>query len=264
MASVENSMSVDASSSHHASVPQSTTFSVSSLGDMDVDHGPTNTSTIRHQSSPQHSLHLPQHRSSMASISSCCSVSEGKEEIKVMLTDLQAGLNRVLSSNLSEPLVISREPSVHNSDNATSQPRSWCSLCRGNMAPGNGSIWYSCGDCHMAVVSSSQFLYSFSADREQKCKKCHETRAPGYCFNARAPHNMVLRSSGSPASTGPPYRSAAASASACDPSQPTIHMGVICDACNNTIHGVRHKCLDCRGNPQSPNVFLSDINFCRL
>jgi len=157
-------MSVDASGSHHASVPQSTIFSASSLADMDVDHGTTSTSSLRHQSSPQHSLHPPQHRSSMASISSCCPVSEGKEEIKVMLTNLTAGLNRVLSSNLSEPLVMSRGPSVHNSDNATSQnapdlpPRSWCSFCRGDMPPGQHSIWYSCADCHLAIVSSLQFL----------------------------------------------------------------------------------------------------------
>ena len=26
-----------------------------------------------------------------------------------------------------------------------------------------------------------------------------------------------------------------------------IHKGIVCDECNYTIHGVRHKCLDCPG-----------------
>lgn len=159
-------MSVDVSGSLPASVRQSTTFSAASLADMDVDHGPSSTtSSLRHQSSPQHALHTPQHRSSMASISSCCSVAERTAEIKVMLTDLQAGLNRVLSSNLSEPLVFSREASVHNSHDVISQntpdlpPHSWCSFCRGDiMPPGNDSVWYSCADCPIVVVSTFQFL----------------------------------------------------------------------------------------------------------
>lgn len=30
-------------------------------------------------------------------------------------------------------------------------------------------------------------------------------------------------------------------------SSPVIHHGVICDSCENTVEGIRHKCLDCSG-----------------
>lgn len=31
------------------------------------------------------------------------------------------------------------------------------------------------------------------------------------------------------------------------PPPPVIHQGIVCDMCNRTIEGVRHKCLDCPG-----------------
>lgn len=32
-----------------------------------------------------------------------------------------------------------------------------------------------------------------------------------------------------------------------DGTSPVIHAGVVCDVCEATIEGVRHKCLDCPG-----------------
>lgn len=41
------------------------------------------------------------------------------------------------------------------------------------------------------------------------------------------------------------------------PPPPAIHRGVVCDHCEKTIEGVRHKCLDCPGESRSVDC---DIN----
>ena len=47
-----------------------------------------------------------------------------------------------------------------------------------------------------------------------------------------------------------------------------VHTGVVCDVCESTIRGIRHKCLDCPGTrhfdtPSFPNAYISaDYDMC--
>jgi len=66
----------------------------------------------------QHNPDTPlQQQSSMAQPHvACCSVAKSKVEIRGMLDDFQVGLNRVLSSNLQQPLVIPHNSCSGDSD----------------------------------------------------------------------------------------------------------------------------------------------------
>lgn len=45
------------------------------------------------------------------------------------------------------------------------------------------------------------------------------------------------------------------------PPPPVIHQGVICDMCENTIEGVRHKCLDCPGMYSTAYLYGQNLTF---
>ncbi|KAF9526424.1 hypothetical protein CPB83DRAFT_857788 [Crepidotus variabilis] len=197
-----------------------------------------------------------------SSSTSCCSVAQGKEDIRSMLSDFQQGLNRVLESNLSKPLEVGhRAPSdsmLPQDDRPTgsssSPPPSWCSLCTRDLPTGEDEkgVWFSCVDCHIVV-----------------CQNCHSRGKPSFCLNVMGPHNMKqtsrLLESGIPhlpspwatdrplnlgkstvgVQQGAPKMSLNHNASNQPGLKPVAHVGVVCDACNKGIVGVRHKCLDC-------------------
>ena len=49
------------------------------------------------------------------------------------------------------------------------------------------------------------------------------------------------------ASFPPPTQTSEPSSAPSAASTPVIHRGIVCDVCDKTIEGVRHKCLDCPG-----------------
>lgn len=131
-----------------------TTRSASSQVPMDVDPTTTTTSNIR----PQLPRPAPQHPAFAPSLGTCCSVSRGRAEVQELLLNFQEGLNRVLESNLENPLVTT--PAAGNAlydgfseNSASAPPPSLCSVCTKNIAPPLNGQWYSCASCHVVVVS---------------------------------------------------------------------------------------------------------------
>ena len=128
-------------------------LSPSPLHAMEVDQTSTDASSAHQSEFPL------QQKPSMSSVSSCCSVAESKAEIKAMLDDFQIGLNRVLSSNLHEPLVISQQNSrkSYNSTGTDSEGTSIkaCPHCNTNTISTMLSD-FSCADCGV-IVSSLPF-----------------------------------------------------------------------------------------------------------
>lgn len=112
---------------------------------MEVDQTPT---------SAQHSDIPLQHRSSMSSVSSCCSVAESKAEIRAMLDNFQTNLNRVISTNLQEPFITSQEFNFEAGE-IPRIPTTRCSRCAMFIVPSmfGPTVWYSCADCDIVVVS---------------------------------------------------------------------------------------------------------------
>ena len=87
---------------------------------------------------PQHSV--PQHQLSAQAPYICCSVSQGKAEVKAMLRNFQEDLNRVMTNNFDESQV--------DVGPSSSPPPFLCSLCIQHRQ----GTWYSCNNCHVVVV----------------------------------------------------------------------------------------------------------------
>jgi len=145
----------------HSTAPSSESytplFPSSPLHAMEVDQSPTGETPAQHSEIPF------RHKSSVSSFSSCCSVAESRAEIKAMLDDFQVGLNRVLSSNLQEPLVVSPVDTRNACNGAETGSNTWrtsltCSHCSENIVSSADEpyFWYSCSDCGV-VVSSFPF-----------------------------------------------------------------------------------------------------------
>ena len=96
---------------------------------------------------PQHTV--PQHPSSAQATGACCSVSQGKAEVKAMLHNFQEDLNRVMTNNFDEPL---RYPSLRpisvDVGPTFVPPPFLCSSCTQHRQ----GTWYSCDKCHVVVV----------------------------------------------------------------------------------------------------------------
>ena len=266
-----------------------TNRSASSHVPMDVDSSTPTTSNIRSQCpEPQ-----PQHPAS-APLGACCSVSQGRAEVQELLFNFQEGLNRVLESNLESSMVIT--PAAVNAESldgptensASAPPPSLCSVCTKNItSPLNGQ-WHSCASCHIVVVSSLFVNHLTNKTNIAQCNGCYDKAKPGFCLSTMGPHNMKLATSASARASDLPIprlpvpwaplnstsgprtlnpsstsirevRQPPASTSRREAPEDVIHRGIICDACGDTVKGIRHKCLDCPGDSLSILNGLSSI-----
>ena len=208
----------------------------------------------------------------------CCSVSQGKAEIKAMLHNFQEDLNRVMTNNFDESLRSTSSKSLSQADvgPTSSPPPFLCSLCIQH----HQGTWYSCNHCHVVVVR----IYDLRSGKRDpygvflQCEACHNEARPGFCLSVMGPHQMkltpppnsesyvpiprlpvpwtprpessemtgILNTSSEPTTSTSTQADNPSSASSAVPS-PVIHRGVLCDVCDKTIEGIRHKCLDCPG-----------------
>ncbi|KAF8910162.1 hypothetical protein CPB84DRAFT_1958637 [Gymnopilus junonius] len=261
----------DVSMSHQSSQSFSFSSSIPTALQTPMEVDVASVTTVSNQTTPkipaQANTPTAQHEGSSSVTGSCCSVSQGKAEIKAMLTEFKDVLDRVVNNDLATPQQ-GNASAIHVTE---APPPSLCSVCTRSAAgaPNGVASWYSCESCHVVV-----------------CADCHSKERPGFCLSLMGPHKMkpvsttLGEDSGLPiphlptpwtprplqdvsASLNPPFTSGASSMSgnskpvdrahgqdaAAAPSVPVvhtaIHRGVVCDSCNATIIGIRHKCLDC-------------------
>ncbi|TFK77453.1 hypothetical protein BDN72DRAFT_873746 [Pluteus cervinus] len=185
----------------------------------------------------------------------CCNVAETKQEIQVLISNLQGYLSRLSTTTFDDA-----PSTASNLERKSASATSVCSMC---ITECNGT-WYTCEMCHVIT-----------------CAKCKNRGSVSYCFSTFGPHVFQVRSDKDstgvsgihlrplpdpPTSTSqlrgteqagsfsPPEASTTPRPSSgfCpgmrSSSQgplPAVHRGVYCDMCTKGIVGVRHKCVDC-------------------
>ena len=135
--------------SQRPAVPPLMKPSVSFQMPMDVDTMMTESSS-RSNTYGLPQLPVPQHQLPAQAPYVCCSVSQGKAEVKAMLRNFQEDLSRVMTNNFVESLRSTSSKSISQVDvgPTSSPPPSLCSLCIQHRQ----GTWYSCDNCHVVVV----------------------------------------------------------------------------------------------------------------
>ncbi|KAF8078982.1 hypothetical protein FPV67DRAFT_1404995 [Lyophyllum atratum] len=165
-------------------------------------------------------------------LSGCCSVAQTKAEIQDLLQTFQQDLDRILSrtfeysppnqnmDHMNATMNATRNTSPTAPVNNPFLPSDFhCSSC-GKPAVGQ---WFTCSACSALpygtpLCQAAPSLLGLLPGRHGHLDLCH-------------PFLQFLLSTPVPFPPTPP--------------PPAIHRGVICDACDLTIVGIRHKCLDC-------------------
>ncbi|KAF9225555.1 hypothetical protein BS17DRAFT_807785 [Gyrodon lividus] len=184
-----------------------------------------------------------------------CSITKGKADIEALLSSFKDDLDRILcvtfgahytkgqstapakASGSTVPgndTVLSHTDKVLTSpaDSGTSASSRWCFVCRTNF---NG-IWYGCAKCPWHAVCPGCFSKSHSAHTL--------SFGPSHIVQQRSPTCYLVPSSDPPV-TLPVPTPVPTTGNASEDTVLPVHRGVVCDNCDKTITGVRHKCLDC-------------------
>jgi next to BRCA1 gene 1 protein len=129
-------------------------------------------------------------------------------------------------------------------------PSKFCSSC---MKAFEGDF-YKCAECpfYTMVRRFSTLIIGPCLIITFKCSQCQALDSPAkiHRFLYSDAHVMNKVEDGaimSSAATPTPRSVPIMEASAPEVPEPVVHRGIICDVCNETITGVRHKCLDCPG-----------------
>ncbi|KAH7886025.1 hypothetical protein F5I97DRAFT_2060907 [Phlebopus sp. FC_14] len=187
---------------------------------------------------------------------SCCSIAKGKADIESLLAAFQEDFNRIIRVTFGPDQAEKESASSNNpvtstaavdtsvpcpaAPNGTHQPHKkgasdtsqQCFVCRTNFT----GIWYGCVKCPWHAV----------------CPACFSESRTAHTLSFGPSHVVEQRSS--PASLRPSgLRSGehrldsvvSNSSQAAKTTEVPVHRGVICDSCDRTITGIRHKCLDC-------------------
>lgn len=103
---------------------------------------------------------------------------------------------------------------------------------------------HQCPGCFSKSHSAHTLSFGPSHVVQQRSTDC-STQASAQIERENRPRNnvSVVPQSPAPASSGPAGEPAL-----------SVHRGVICDSCNETVVGIRHKCLDCPGMSDVPAV----------
>ncbi|CAG7854061.1 SubName: Full=Uncharacterized protein {ECO:0000313/EMBL:CCA69588.1} [Serendipita indica DSM 11827] len=188
---------------------------------------------------------------SIAEDTACCSVEEGKREMKSLLNSFLGDFKRVYGDTFTEELTLGDTPLIDNARSAPSPASPPASSTSNNEDGLHPNIW--CDRCGEHVRGM-----------RYKCKQC-----PDYdlCHRCTTKHDAAAIHSAAfdhHFSTIPPPPVSASTRRGCgrrfahranttpvpsrctrEPS-PVKHTSVTCDGCSmNPIIGVRHKCLDC-------------------
>ncbi|KIJ66196.1 hypothetical protein HYDPIDRAFT_186653 [Hydnomerulius pinastri MD-312] len=180
---------------------------------------------------------------------SCCSVAKGKADIETLLSSFKGDLDRIMRATFGADYAEKQQPSLAKAEPSCSTPAtslpilplsnrisptpsqtgagasaSWCFVCRTSFT----GVWYGCVKCPWHAVCPGCFSKSHHSAHTLSF-------GPSHVVQQRSPAVIPV-----PVLTPPP-----STRDASEHAELPVHRGVICDRCDKTIVGVRHKCLDC-------------------